>query len=113
MNNKYADLRHTIYGNTEEFKRFRQLVINCVMSTDIMDSSMKALRNDRWEKAFSENANEELYSKEHTKNRKATVVIEHLIQVSTVENSLRCFVARRFVRYTIFSHCLGAIYLQL
>ena len=82
MNEKYVDLRHTIYCNAEEFKRFRQLVINCVMSTDIMDASLKALRNARWDKAFSANANDELYSKEDTRSRKATVVIEHLLQVS-------------------------------
>ena len=113
MNKEYADLRHTIYGNAEEFKRFRQLVVNCVMSTDIMDASMKVLRNNRWEKAFSENANEELYSKDHTKNRKATVVIEHLLQVWK-EIVFTLFVATRFASFAVFSHhCLVAIYLQL
>jgi hypothetical protein len=45
------DLRAAIYG-TAELKRFRQLVVNTVMATDIMDKDLKALRNARWDKAF-------------------------------------------------------------
>ena len=86
MEDRFKDLRSTIYATQEERKRFRQLVVNSVMATDILDASLKKLRNDRWEKAFSEQSvhsasllDENSYL---TINRKATVVIEHLIQVS-------------------------------
>ena len=88
MEDEYRDLRATIYGTHDEMKRFRQLVVNSVMATDLLDASLKDLRNSRWEKAFSERScrnievpNEDSYL---TTNRKATVVIEHLIQVCCV-----------------------------
>jgi hypothetical protein len=57
------------------------------MATDIMDKDLKALRNARWEKAFtavSLNAN----LRENI-NRKATIVIEHLIQASDVAHTMQ------------------------
>ena len=56
MQEEFNELRQTIYSTDEEYKRFRQLVVNSVMATDIMDKDLKALRNARWEKAFSESA---------------------------------------------------------
>jgi hypothetical protein len=53
MEPKYAELRATIYTDTVEMKRFRKLVVNSVMATDIADKALKELRNKRWEKAFS------------------------------------------------------------
>jgi hypothetical protein len=77
MDERYKNLRRTIYDNDAEFKRFRQLIVNSVMATDIMDKDLKALRNGRWEKAFNEEPGGNL---EEAVNRKATIVIEHLIQ---------------------------------
>jgi hypothetical protein len=79
MQDKFKDLRLTIYGSNAELQRFRQLLVNSVMATDIMDADLKRLRNARWEKAFSEVHAEEDPSV--ATNRKATIVIEHLIQV--------------------------------
>lgn len=61
--------------------RFRQLVINSVLATDIVDKELKGLRNRRWEVAFSEAMEE---SPRDNMNRKATIVIEHLIQARFV-----------------------------
>jgi hypothetical protein len=36
MDSAYDELRHTIYSNEAELKRFRQLVVNSVMATDIV-----------------------------------------------------------------------------
>jgi hypothetical protein len=52
---------------------FSQLLVNEVLSTDITDKDLKALRNARWDKAFKE--------LDADRNRRATIVIEHLIQV--------------------------------
>ena len=38
MDDKYKDLRMTIYSSDDEMRRFRQLIVNSVMATDIMVS---------------------------------------------------------------------------
>ena len=53
------------------------------MATDIMDKDLKELRNGRWEKAFSDTLSAVgLEEADDNIDRKATIVIEHLIQVS-------------------------------
>jgi hypothetical protein len=88
MHDRYSDLRAVIYKDDIEMKRFRQLVVNSVMATDIMDNDLKALRNGRWDKAFTD-----LPSVEDTRrdivNRKATIVIEHMIQASDVAHTMQ------------------------
>lgn len=85
MLDKFKELRSTIYASDVELQRFRQLIVNSVMATDIMDVDLKKLRNARWEKAFLEqDADEDPIV---TTNRKATMVIEHLIQVSSCGNT--------------------------
>eukprot|EP00980_Cylindrotheca_fusiformis_P022135 scaffold9027_cov107-Cylindrotheca_fusiformis.AAC.4 len=53
MSDEYTALRACIYQTEEELRRFRQLVVNTVMATDIADKELQALRKDRWELAFS------------------------------------------------------------
>jgi hypothetical protein len=83
----YSSLRAAIYRDDIERKRFRQLVVNSVMATDIMDADLKILRNARWNKAFSEASLQE--SMVQSTNRKATIVIEHLIQASDVAHTMQ------------------------
>jgi hypothetical protein len=85
MDPKFESLRACIYGNEPEFRRFRQLVVNVVLATDIFDKELSAVRKSRWAKCF-ENATvpsllesdattiEELHLNQV--NRKATIVIE-------------------------------------
>lgn len=87
MDDYYKELRSTIYRTDVEMQRFRQLVVNTVMATDIMDKDLKNLRNDRWERAFCvKEINEDPHV---TINRKATIVIEHLIQASDVAHTMQ------------------------
>lgn len=85
---KFALLRHTLCATIEEAKRFRQLVVNAVMATDVMARDLKVLRDLRWAKAF---ASVPLTGEAPsvTINRKATVVIEHLIQASDVCHTMQ------------------------
>jgi 3'5'-cyclic nucleotide phosphodiesterase len=116
MNDKYQILRSAIYSNEVEMQRFRQLVVNSVMATDIADKDQKVFRNARWESAFHKN----LIESEHDSiNRKATIVIEHLIQASDVSHTMQhvCDISLSFlstdVRLTncAFSiHCKWHIY---
>jgi hypothetical protein len=69
----------------EELRRFRQLVVNTVMATDIVDKELQALRKTRWETAFSKTKMPD----ELDMNRKATIVIEHLIQASDVSHTMQ------------------------
>jgi len=91
MEPKFRDLLATLCHNAKELSRFRQLVINSVMATDLGDADLKALRNCRWDKAFHKKEEMSL-SDENTRNdvnRKATIVIEHLIQASDVSHTMQ------------------------
>ena len=59
------------------------------MATDIVDKELKALRNARWENAFAEADGSVAESKTDQVNRKATIVIEHLIQASDVAHTMQ------------------------
>ncbi len=86
MSEHFKFLRRAICSTEQELRRFRELVVNSVMATDIVDPDLKKLRNNRWEKAFSSNHQE---SNRDRVNRKATIVIEHLIQASDVAHTMQ------------------------
>ena len=76
-------LRQAIYTTEKGLERFRSLVVNSVIATDIFDPTLKSLRNARWERAFNNKTTPENEQAEDSKamsDRKATIVIEHLIQ---------------------------------
>jgi hypothetical protein len=87
MDPHYEKLRECIYTNEDEFRRFRQLVVNVVLATDIFDKDLSELRKTRWSKAFSTEHNDEPVTV--SDNRKATIVIEHLIQASDVSHTMQ------------------------
>jgi 3'5'-cyclic nucleotide phosphodiesterase len=82
MSSKYNELRAAIFATETELGRFRNLLVNSVIATDIFDKDQSTLRKNRWHKAFYETAPED--SSHEAKSRKATIVIEHLIQASDV-----------------------------
>jgi 3'5'-cyclic nucleotide phosphodiesterase len=88
MDEEYKDLRRAIYQTDEEMRRFRELVVNSVMATDIMDKELKQLRNDRWNRAFYNEDGKVEMPKDQI-DRKATIVIEHLIQASDVAHTMQ------------------------
>ena len=110
---EFADLRHAIMPTQSEQRRFRQLVVNSVMATDIMDKDLKNARNARWDKAFApvssdleraRNTGED----EVTRNRKATIVIEHLIQASDVSHTMQHWHIYRKWNERLFAEMLRA-----
>ena len=86
MDPQFEDFLRALCPTADELDRFRQLVVNAVMATDIMDKDLKQLRNDRWEKAFHSAPEESCHD---DVNRKATIVIEHLIQASDVAHTMQ------------------------
>lgn len=109
MDNRFQDLRASICATPTELLRFRQLVINSVMATDLGDKELKELRNGRWLKAFSNPSTDGSSGEENGSssagagsngsghacsatagddvNRKATIVVEHLIQAADVSHT--------------------------
>lgn len=111
MADKFAKFRNTLITSDEELAHFRQLVINMVMATDIVDKDLKALRNARWERAFAMKSNDELLSPEANReivNRKATIVIEHLIQASDVSHTMQHWHIYRKWNERFFMECYEA-----
>jgi hypothetical protein len=78
-----------------------------VMSTDIVDKDLKELRNNRWEKAFkkpvsstsSHSTNAAIDSDKESVDRKATIIIEHIIQASDISHTMQHWIIyRKWVR---------------
>lgn len=91
MEDCYTELRECIYVNQEELNRFRQLLVNSVMATDIVDKELGALRKARWNKAFSseDSPEQEDESEMDAVHRKATIVIEHIVQAADVSHMMQ------------------------
>ena len=105
MDDRYANLRRSIYTTHKGLERFRQMVVNSVMATDIFDKDLKELRDGRWSKAFSGTVDE---SSEDARNRKATIVIEHLIQASDVAHTMQHWHIYRKWNERFFIECYQA-----
>ena len=87
MEPRFKDLQECIFADEIELTRFRQLLVNVVLATDIFDKDMKVKRNNRWEKVF----HSEVESDDVTqyRNLKATIVIEHIIQAADVAHTMQ------------------------
>lgn len=96
MSNTYQDLRAYLFASKGELQRFRQVMVNLVLATDIFDQEMNHLRKCRWDRAFSTSlmltttttpaAPED---KELRGQLRATVVMEHIIQASDVCHTMQ------------------------
>ena len=55
---KYSELRDALLGNdTNETKRYYQLMTSAVLATDIADKDLKEVRQRRWDNAFKDEEN--------------------------------------------------------
>ena len=106
MQPDYKDLRACIYQCENDLRRFRQLVVNTVMATDIADKELQTLRKKRWETAFSELPSGA--SETTDTDRKATIVIEHLIQASDVSHTMQHWHIYKSWNEKFFMECYGA-----
>jgi 3'5'-cyclic nucleotide phosphodiesterase len=104
MSDNFSNLRNCIFETEAELKRFRQIVVNVVLATDIFDPDLNALRKKRWEKAFN--------SKDHPESKindlRATIVIEHLIQASDVAHTMQHWHVYRKWNAKLFNEMLLA-----
>lgn len=90
MEPRFMDFRRAIYRTNIERKRFRQVLTNTIMATDIADREVNQLRSKKWNKAFVETdvRGGELMTHDEI-NRKATVVIESIIQMADVAHTMQ------------------------
>jgi class 3 adenylate cyclase len=86
MQPEFRNLQQSIFAVDTELQRFRQLLVNMVLATDIFDKDFKALRESRWAKAFHNASSEKM---EETFNLKSTIVIEHIIQAADVAHTMQ------------------------
>ena len=84
MSKEYDDLRACIYSTEGELRRFRQVMVNAVLATDLLDNTIQTRRNERWEVAYSDDARGD-----DAKNRKATMLVEILIQAADVAHTMQ------------------------
>ena len=106
MADQFSTLRKFLFADASELKRFRQVLVNVVLATDIFDKELNNLRKARWEKAFSS----ESLSHEECNDLRATIVIEHIIQASDVSHTMqhwhiyrkwnRCLFQEMYVAYS-------------
>lgn len=80
---KYSQLHACLFADESDIRRFRQLVVNAVMATDIFDNDLKAMREARWQKAFREGDDAD------ETDCKATIAVDYVIQVSDVSHAMQ------------------------
>ncbi len=87
---KYKDLFQCLCPNEHDQQRFRQLLVNAVIATDIADKELQQARKTRWDIAFPDSSETEdvNYCKEDM-DRKATIVFEYIIQASDVAHTMQ------------------------
>ena len=83
---EFKNLRQCICCDAEEFTRFRQLLVCIVMAADVMDKDLNAGRRKRWEYVFTEDVG---IPEKELVHRKATIVLEHLMQASDVAHTMQ------------------------
>jgi 3'5'-cyclic nucleotide phosphodiesterase len=85
---QFSDLRNCICVTDAEWQQFRQMVVNVVIATDLFDADLRVLREMRWTKSFADS--KALESVDDT-NRRATIIIDLIIQSSDVSHTMQHF----------------------
>jgi 3'5'-cyclic nucleotide phosphodiesterase len=85
---QFSDLRNCICATDAEWQQFRQIVVNVVIATDLFDADLKVLRETRWTKSFADSKALESID---DANRRATIIIDLIIQSSDVSHTMQHF----------------------
>jgi 3'5'-cyclic nucleotide phosphodiesterase len=84
----FEEFRNCIFEDEAERYRFRQLVANAVMATDIKEPKLQAVRKKRWSSVFKSSAKDTEGDTE-TEGRKNKLVIEHVMQAASVAHTMQ------------------------
>jgi hypothetical protein len=116
MDSSYQNLRSAIYTTADEMNRFRQLLVNCIMATDILDMDLATQRMARWNAAFHDPSTSNSALSHHQthdssiNHRKATIVIEHLMHASDVVHTMQHWHIYREWNERLFAEMAKAYY---
>ena len=83
----YADLQRYIFSSKSELLRFRQIVVNLVMATDMCNQQAKISRNKRWHAAF--HSSDRLNGDEQERGQRVTLIMETIIQAADVAHTMQ------------------------
>jgi hypothetical protein len=100
MSKEFEELRATLFATRADLLRFRQVIVNIVLATDIFDKELNDRRKTRWDRAFG---NEEV-----DQDLMATIVIEHIIQASDVSHTMQHWHVYRKWNHKLFDEMLTA-----
>jgi 3'5'-cyclic nucleotide phosphodiesterase len=85
MQPEYEDLQSCIFATPSDYARFRQIVVNIVMATDLFDQDLKNTRDACWNKTFSSGG-----KIAHSDSRyRATSILQLIIQASDVSHTMQ------------------------
>lgn len=91
MDPDFSKLQETIFFTKAEFIRFRKIVVNIVMSTDIFDKELNSQREERWQRAFGKDSKDIDIHSEEIANLRATVAIEFAMQLADIMHTTQHF----------------------
>ena len=97
---EFANLHRCIVASDDDEARFRQMLINVVIATDITDKERRAGERQRWQEAFLNNDDDFDWEKEWQNKSeeklpdidvslKATVVLEQIVLASDVAHTMQ------------------------
>lgn len=97
MDSDFEQMRSCIYTNKQELRRFRQLLVNAFLATDLADETLVSERKANWGRAFTEGSdgtpapNPGRIKRECRvdEDRKATVVFECMVQAAQVAHAMQ------------------------
>lgn len=97
MQPEFTNLRKCVFETNDDESRFRQLLINVVIATDIADRERRAGERVRWEKAFAGDSDwadewkslSEMELSTVDISLKATVVLEQIVLASDVAHTMQ------------------------
>jgi hypothetical protein len=91
MEPRYGELRGCIFTNQDELNLFRKLLVNAVITTDIMSKKISSWRVQRWEQVF-DTPTGQIDESQESIQRAATVVVEHLLLASHISHTMQHFI---------------------
>ena len=75
-----------IYRTEKEKQLFRQILVNCVISTDLFDKQLKDRFESRWKVGFPNEAPGDQVS---TRNLQATLIMETMVQAADIAHTMQ------------------------
>mmetsp|Transcript_21055 Transcript_21055/g.34226 ORF Transcript_21055/g.34226 Transcript_21055/m.34226 type:complete len:471 (-) Transcript_21055:1074-2486(-) len=97
MRDRFRELQSLIFVNAYEMRRFKQLLVNTVLATDISDKERSAIGKLRWQEAFhpsqssllDEESSNSRFDDASLRSLKATLVLEQIMQASDVAHTMQ------------------------